>query len=241
MARKVLQPPPPPPLRVQDPTTGAWHEVPRPPQFGGEHRRGPKPKYTTGDELLAKFAEYRADVDSHPWFEVKSHATKDDVHMVNVPRQRPYTLRGFKMFASISETMWHRYKHDPELAELGFATAAEYITDYVYQQKFEGAALGFFKERLITRDLGMSDRVNTNLSEAIRGKTIPEAIDVVLEAVACGQFSIEDGERFIAMLKSRHQLGHGGIGGDEEAAQLKLAADAFVFKVIEAAKKDDQQ
>lgn len=235
MARKkVVPPPPPPPRRVQDPETGQWHPMPAPPT---KPYRGPGPpkKYHHGDELVAKFAEYRADVDANPWFEVKSHATKDDVHLVNVPRQRPYTLRGFKLFAGISEAPWQRYKTDPD-----FADAVAYITDTIYQQKYEGATLGFFRERIIMRDLGMSDRVNTDLSDAIKGKTIPEAIDVVLEAVARGQFSIEDGERFIAMLKSRHQLGQGG-GGGNDSENLKLAADAFVFKVLQATKKDEQQ
>jgi len=90
------------------------------------------------------------------------------------PLQRPFTLYGLCIFMGVSS----RYitdiedrvldKTDPTTAlfdekEAEFSQVITCIREIIYNQKFEGAAVGMFKENLIARDLGIHESVNQKM------------------------------------------------------------------------------
>lgn len=74
---------------------------------------------------------------------------------------RPFTIKAFAVFCGASESWWRNFKQSQAvLKNPDFLTVIAWIEDVMYTQKFEGAAIGMYKENLISRDLGLRDGVN---------------------------------------------------------------------------------
>ncbi|MFB6456557.1 terminase small subunit [Chitinophaga sp. Hz27] len=68
---------------------------------------------------------------------------------------RPFSERAFCVFAGISRSGWIEFK---KRATDDFLDIIRRIEDIIYNQKFEGAAVGIFNANLISRDLGLVDK-----------------------------------------------------------------------------------
>ena len=79
---------------------------------------------------------------------------------VTVDKMRPFTLKGLYVFLEINRQTWENYKK-----EANFLAIMEAVEDIIYTQKFEGAAAGFFKENLIARELGLSDKTGIKFED----------------------------------------------------------------------------
>lgn len=118
---------------------------------------GREPDYTP-QSLAAKAIEYFEWVDTNPLYMAELMKSGDFAGQIaNVPKRRPYTLTGFQLFANISHQTFLNYEKRPEKEY--FAVCAQ-IRQTVYNQKFEGAAAGFFNHAIIARDLGLIDRAD---------------------------------------------------------------------------------
>lgn len=76
--------------------------------------------------------------------------------------QRPFTMQGLCLFLGCNTAYFRQFK---ETCPKDFSTIIQDIEETVYQQKFEMAAIGIYKENLIARDLGLSEKIkqeNTN-------------------------------------------------------------------------------
>ncbi|MFX1704579.1 terminase small subunit [Chitinophaga sp. CC14] len=78
---------------------------------------------------------------------------------------RAYTVAGFCLYARASRGWWNEFrktctaksdKGDKEAVD--FLEVLTCIEDMIYNQKFEGAAVGIFQQNLISRDLGLVDK-----------------------------------------------------------------------------------
>lgn len=120
-------------------------------------KHGREPDYTP-DALYDKALEYFQWVDENPLYMAELMKSGELAgHIAQVPKRRPYTLTGFQLFAEISHVTFLAYekRKEPE-----YLTVCRWIRETVYNQKFEGAAAGFFNHAIIARDLGLVDRAD---------------------------------------------------------------------------------
>lgn len=101
--------------------------------------------------------------------------------IVELPRMRPYTLQGLCIYIDANTKYFNDFADglkgkDDEIAK-GFSEIITRIRDVVYNQKFSGAASGFFNANIIARDLGLKDSSDvTSKGEQIKNE--PSVIKV---------------------------------------------------------------
>jgi hypothetical protein len=93
---------------------------------------------------------------------------------------RPFTIRAFCIFLDASYSWWRSFKSSPAvIKEPGFLSVIQWIEDVMYTQKFEGAAIGMYKENLISRELGLRDGVD--MDHTVKGQALPVLANMSLE------------------------------------------------------------
>ena len=118
---------------------------------------GRNPKFATPEELLDACKQYFTWVDDNPYLEYKVAGTSyGEVITTQVPKLRPYTVGTLCMFLSIAHDTWINYRTNNLF--LGVVKEVEWA---IREQKFGGAAAGFFNTNIICRDLGLIDRKDT--------------------------------------------------------------------------------
>lgn len=80
--------------------------------------------------------------------------------LVSVPQMQVMTLKAFFIHAGITAKAFAECEERPE-----FQRVCEIIKSIIHDQKFSGAAAGLLKEALITRDLGLADKVDHTSSD----------------------------------------------------------------------------
>jgi len=86
----------------------------------------------------------------NPMMEAVLH--QKTARLIDVPKMRPFTEAGLCVFLGISTTTFDNYKNDK-----GFVEVITHVQAIIRNQKFEGAAAGFFNANIIARDLGLRD------------------------------------------------------------------------------------
>lgn len=110
----------------------------------------------TPDELWEKACKYFDWVEKHPYKEEKVFGSG---YRTTINKMRPMTQRAFCIFAQISSSTFDNY-HANE-AYLGITSR---IKDIIYVQKFEGAAADLVNPNIIARELGLAEKVQTEVT-----------------------------------------------------------------------------
>lgn len=162
--------PPPPPSQSAPPQRDAQGRFLPGHQFSVGNPGGPggnpypsegkPPMFKTPEELWAKFEEYCAATDAAPWQEEKLFSTKTGVVRANANKKQPYTMASFLEFAGCSDRAWRDWR---KLRE-DLQPVIERIERIVTDQKYKGAAMGFFNANIIARDLGLADRIQAQVA-----------------------------------------------------------------------------
>lgn len=76
---------------------------------------------------------------------------------VTLNRLRPFTQKAMFVYLGISRKTWENYSKEP-----AFEDVVEEIENIIYTQKFEGAAAGLFNANLISREIGLSEKISFN-------------------------------------------------------------------------------
>lgn len=98
--------------------------------------------------------EYFEATDERKWFKTEFHGK--DATQCLVPVETPYTWSGLYLFLDISHTAWSEYENRED-----FNAICIRVRGIIYTQKFEGAAVGAFHPMIISRDLGLTDKVES--------------------------------------------------------------------------------
>jgi len=77
-----------------------------------------------------------------------------DADRVNIPHMRPYTIHGLCLYLDCGTAYFRNFKPPTE----DFKSVVTRIEEVIYNQKFEGAASGFFNANIIARDLGLAEK-----------------------------------------------------------------------------------
>jgi hypothetical protein len=127
--------------------------------------------FKDADTLLSAAGEYFAWADNNPWY--MNEPVKHGEHagsIIKVPTQRPYTLEALVHFLDIDFTTWRLYKNRND-----FKSSVDTIENFIYNQKFEGAAVGAFNANIISRQLGLSDKKDlTTNGESLNNQHRPD-------------------------------------------------------------------
>jgi len=146
--------------------------APRNNQFWKLRSKHGRDKLFTTPELLWKAAcEYFQWCENNP---IKAYDNKGTKNVNLVSFRRPFTLKGFCLYCDATEHWYYEFKKalDDE-KDKDFLYICHKIEDIIYNQKFEGAAIGIFNANIIVRNLGLSENINQNVN-------IPKELPVVI-------------------------------------------------------------
>ena len=140
-------------------------------QFWKLQSKHGRDKLFSSPELLWEAAcEYFQWCDEHPW--LKKEVAKAGDHFgetVSVDIPRPYTIHGLCIYLDCDENTISRYAQDDNYK--AFWVITRKIKRIIYNQKFEGAAVGAFNPVIISRDLGLTEK--QNIDHTTGGKPLP--------------------------------------------------------------------
>ncbi len=83
---------------------------------------------------------------------------------------RPFTLVGLCIYLDCSSSYFRTFKSLLKKKDKEYLTIITRIEEIIYNQKFEGAAIGIFKENIIARDLGLTEKKEIDLKTSIPKK-----------------------------------------------------------------------
>lgn len=129
--------------------------------------------FSTHIILWEAACEYFTMVDENPLYEIKPivvsmgrHGSR--IEMQQIPKKRPYTLNGLFNYLDVNRNYFLDFKNSKSYTR-DFSIVIERIERTIYDQKFDGAASGFFNANIIAYDLGLVKKVDvTSDGEAIK-------------------------------------------------------------------------
>jgi len=101
--------------------------------------------------------EYFEATDARKWR--KKDWVGKDAHPVERETETPYTWTGLYLFLDCSHTTWQQYEKRED-----FSAICTRVRSIIYTQKFEGAVVGAFNPLIISRDLGLKDSTESEVS-----------------------------------------------------------------------------
>jgi hypothetical protein len=125
-------------------------------------------EYKTPDELQPEIIAYFEWCDENPWYKNEPIRSGEMTgELIKVPTARPYTIGGLCIRLGISIVTWKSYCDRQD-----FLYITKWAEEVIRTQKFEGAAVGAFNANIIARDLGLSEKTDTNMK--VSGSVIIE-------------------------------------------------------------------
>jgi hypothetical protein len=130
---------------------------------------GPKRLYNNADELWREASAYFAWCDAHPLYRPETATYQGEWMRDEVPLRRIYTVQGLELYLGLCNGGINTIIYDltakeeggrATARELDILAVARHIKAIVASQQIEGAAVGQFKEGIVSRLNGLSDNVN---------------------------------------------------------------------------------
>lgn len=90
-----------------------------------------------------------------------------DKELVNVKTEHtpPFTWIGLCIFLDCGEAYFREFQRNKDRCTPDFMTVIEKIRHIIYTQKFEGASVGKYNANIISRELGLADKIqNENIN-----------------------------------------------------------------------------
>lgn len=133
-------------------------------QFWKARSKHGRDKIFASDTMLWEACcEYFQWVEDNPLWEMKPFAYQGVVVQEPVAKMRAMTIGGLCIFLDIDDTTWRAWRNVNDFSSV--VSRAEAI---IYQQKFTGAAAELLNSNIIARDLGLSDKKETEHSGTIQ-------------------------------------------------------------------------
>lgn len=132
--------------------------------------------FATPEKMWEAACEYFEWVDSHPYEQAEQRKGNISVRiesieegsdfavndLVYLPKMRPYTLHGLCRYLDCNVDYFTRFeivrKERKDQDSKDFCSVITRIREIIYEQKYSGAASGFFNPNIIARDLGLTDK-----------------------------------------------------------------------------------
>lgn len=133
---------------------------------------GRPPAFNSPEELQQAVNEYFQWVEENPLIDHRAIGVYyGDPVTKDFERLRPMTIGGLCLFLNISDQTWREYRKGTYGDEFSWiCTQADRV---IREQKFAGAAAGFFNHAIIARDLGLVDRSDiTSAGNELRNQSV---------------------------------------------------------------------
>lgn len=114
--------------------------------------------FTEPQKLWEAAVEYFEHTDARKW--VKKDWVGKDAMEVDRETDTPYTITGLCIYLGCQVNWWRSFKTTAVFEEKDFGAVYHRIDQIIYNQKFEGAAVGAYNANIIARDLGLRDGMN---------------------------------------------------------------------------------
>lgn len=123
--------------------------------------------FQTPDELWEACCEYFQWCDDNPFYKSEAKTInigdyQSQVEIVKLPVLRPYTIQGLCLYLDCNTRYFNDFedslKGKEDQLSKDFSHILTHAREIIYNQKFSGAASGFFNANIISRDLGLSDK-----------------------------------------------------------------------------------
>lgn len=85
-----------------------------------------------------------------------------DIVEVKIPTSVPFTLSGLCLFLDIDQDTWINYRKNESYKD--FFGVIKKVDEIIYTQKFEGAVVGAFNANIISRELGLIEKQETEVT-----------------------------------------------------------------------------
>ncbi|TNE74984.1 DNA-packaging protein [bacterium] len=105
------------------------------------------------EDLFNACNEYFEWCEENPLQEEVVFHSQGNITKTTVAKRRPFTLNGLCIFIDISLDGFYLYEKRDD-----YVGVTKKVREIIYNQKFEGAASGFFNANIIARDLGLADK-----------------------------------------------------------------------------------
>lgn len=125
--------------------------------------------FSSAELLWESCQEYFQWVEDNPLWENKVSQFQGGVVDMPVAKMRAMTKAGLCFFLGVDERTFNRYRDGGDQDFCRVTLEAEQV---IYQQKFAGAAADLLNANIIARDLGLSDKTQTEHSGAIDIKNL---------------------------------------------------------------------
>lgn len=148
---------------------------------------GPKPVFESPEMLWAAATEYFEWASDNPLYEAKAFAYEGLVQVKELPKMRAFTLHGLCLFLDISrQTFENALKGVPGTlgAVPGMQEMAQLIAETIRDQKFTGAAADLLNAGIISRDIGLAEKVESKVT--LDDERTPDQIAAGIESKLAG-------------------------------------------------------
>jgi hypothetical protein len=123
---------------------------------------GRNPIFESPEQLWGACEEYFEWAYLTPLIEIKLVTYLGNSRKEELPKMRAMTIAGLCNFLDISQETWRNYREKPDFIEV-----VNRVEDIIRDQKFSGAAAELLNPNIIARDLGLRDRVDSELSGSL--------------------------------------------------------------------------
>lgn len=161
-------------------------------QFWKLRSKHGRDKLFESPELMWEAAcEYFQWCEDNPLIEIDY--TGKDATKVEKPKMRAFTIQGLTLYLGCNVQYFNDFekglKDKSNHVANDFSSVVTRIRETIYNQKFTGAAAGFLKENIISRELGLADKTNTELSGSVNttGVDISKLSDEALKELRDAQ------------------------------------------------------
>lgn len=129
--------------------------------------------FESPESLWESACEYFEWCEENPFQEAQLVSFQGQSVLESVPKIRPFTWDGLETFLDVYSL--RDYKTNAEYKD--FSQVINRIDKIIRNQKFSGAASGFFNANIIARDLGLREQTDNRLTGANGGPIQTETVD----------------------------------------------------------------
>lgn len=137
--------------------------------------------FATPELLWEAACEYFLWCEDNPLIEIEIKVIDKGIQRAELPKMRAFTIMGLCLYLDCNSAYFRQFKTK---CHEDFSTVIEKIEEIIYTQKFTGAAAGFLKENIISRDLGLKDKSEIDARvqvEQITGMVLDDDTEVQTE------------------------------------------------------------
>lgn len=115
--------------------------------------KDPRLIFSTPDDLWLACCEYFQWIENNPLMATETVKFQGVGGTMEVPKMRAMTISGMCLFLGVTRATWTSYRGAPDYLDI-----CDAVEGIIYQQKLTGAAADLLNQSIISRELGLKDK-----------------------------------------------------------------------------------